>query len=190
MRARFIEVREKTSIFGRQTLGSVLGYGKGQSHLFHLFTLKQPFLPLNQSLEALLVSIGTITQAISEANVSAQNIVGGLSGIHKQISGIFIRSSLFLGTIFTDDEADQYGAFVGMTNSISPLRESLYLAASADRAYTQITEEGLVSHAGNAAILGALEDAYEDQIATLDYTQAWQINEGGDPVFKLFRCHS
>ena len=60
-------------------LVAFLVMAKGESHLFHLFTLKQPLLPLNQSLEALWVIWGTITQAISEANVSAQNIVGGLS---------------------------------------------------------------------------------------------------------------
>ena len=95
---------------------------------------------------------------------------------------------MFLGTIFTDDGADQYGAFVGMTNSISPCANP-YISLLLLIVLTLKLLRRLVSHAGNAAIIGALEDAYEDQIAALDYTQAWQINEGGS-VIKFFRCLS
>ena len=138
MRARFIEVGEDTSVFGNQTLGGVLGYGSGPASSISFAHTKAGVIASETIAGGIVGEYrGTISQSISEADVSAQNIVGGFSGIHKQISGILIRSSLFLGNVFTGIDADQSGAFVGMTNSVNPLRHSLYLLGSADHAYTQ-----------------------------------------------------
>ena len=111
--------------------------------------------------------------------------MGGFSGIHKQISGILIRSSLFLGNVFTGIDADQSGAFVGMTNSVNPLRHSLYLLGSADHAYTQKTQEGLIAHAENESVVAAVEDVHEDQVTALDFVHAWQANDGKAPTLRF-----